>query len=677
LEETELREFGTEHYFQDIFTLIEDHEYMDIDEYRAKYFDLHSKFMGFDDIFKIDRKIFLKQSIQSFLRKLEIEFKSRTEATKTKTLEHFDPNISSNGLKGIGYFWTWDIDKADLRDIDEGEGTKYIISALIHKKDVNWYATLFSNLDTTTDYEKELLPRLNAELQIIAIDREYLKNPIKTLPFIPKRIILKSGRYILKTIEKSLSNEKHFLEGIKDLLEKVRDKKILLMKVIKIPNWVSEGSSFKGEIAFYRSTISRSGTMSISEVEIGSPAWESHKAKYSIHLNTSIMTESEYSQNLNEAIEIARQLMLKENKRRIEIYGKPKLAFGFDTNPNELRFGIKTYELESYNVFFMPFYAFYPQISVKIYSWLAQLMPNYYFEGMSINTEDLRIDSLIGTNYSNKRKPHTEKGFNVDSVVRDLNKGLEKLYNTYEPLPIYFGYYSDSDKSYKKELKEKEEQIKKPIKNILDNHNKEYTLKKSILHNNLNKDKLIEIYNELSLSDLTKTQLTKIKKNELFKIIEQELKERLKEQKILIKYYTDFPLKNNKDQKNKKIYEELISVFTDLTDNTTLIDPIKIKSENELFYGFWNDEQTNKIIEELSKYKNSIVVLSENDHSNNRLVFFEDIIRDKIEEDKNSIRMICYYIRSESSYSKIEYLHIIKITAFFGGMKLRLIENKK
>jgi len=113
------------------------------------------------------------------------------------------------------------------------------------------------------------------------------------------------------------------------------------------------------------------------------------------------------------------------DNREIFLKIKPKLAFGYGYNPEILNKGIQKYSLSHTLDNGLKLYEFEPKISYRIFHILASIL-----QYKCLGSELRKNKTAIKNNYF-----ITDK--NPKQIVKEINSGLQKLFECYDPLPKY------------------------------------------------------------------------------------------------------------------------------------------------------------------------------------------------------------------------------------------------
>ena len=115
------------------------------------------------------------------------------------------------------------------------------------------------------------------------------------------------------------------------------------------------------------------------------------------------------------------------NKKSItkNVNQKPKLAFGYGYNPENLKQGIKSFSFSHTLSNSIKLYEFQPKISYRIFKILAKIM-NYNWIG-----SELRKNNTIIKNhyFTTDQKP--------EQIIKEIDFGIRKIFEIYDPLPEY------------------------------------------------------------------------------------------------------------------------------------------------------------------------------------------------------------------------------------------------
>lgn len=115
------------------------------------------------------------------------------------------------------------------------------------------------------------------------------------------------------------------------------------------------------------------------------------------------------------------------NKKSItkNVNQKPKLAFGYGYNPENLKQGIKSFSLSHTLSTGIKLYEFQPKISYRIFKFLAKIM-NYN----CIGSELRKNNTIIKNHYfTTDQKP--------EKIIKEIDFGIRKIFEIYDPLPEY------------------------------------------------------------------------------------------------------------------------------------------------------------------------------------------------------------------------------------------------
>jgi len=104
---------------------------------------------------------------------------------------------------------------------------------------------------------------------------------------------------------------------------------------------------------------------------------------------------------------------------------KPKLAFGYGYNAEILNKGIQKYSFSHTLDNGLKLYEFEPKISYRIFHILASIL-----QYKCLGSELRKNKTAIKNNYF-----ITDK--NPKQIVKEINSGLQKLFECYDPLPKY------------------------------------------------------------------------------------------------------------------------------------------------------------------------------------------------------------------------------------------------
>jgi hypothetical protein len=189
----DLADFDSEKSFETFFAIIEDrmkgynsYGLLDKKRFRQRYFKLFDIFCDFKDPFIVKRVLYIRESKESFLRKLEKSTMRRKIADGMKTLERFDDGIEEGKERGVGIYWSWNLSQAELGDVG-GEGRPIVLVGSVRKRDVNWYGTFIKNLDPSLRKEFEIEIEKEREVEIIGVNERSIEKPITVLTFIEDR----------------------------------------------------------------------------------------------------------------------------------------------------------------------------------------------------------------------------------------------------------------------------------------------------------------------------------------------------------------------------------------------------------------------------------------------------------------------------------------------------------
>lgn len=160
------------------------HEYLD-----GRHPDIYlEQFAGFDysdedaDIFLDSHreefdywlKEYLKQTLDDILTNIYDNFKEEyIEVFRGMSVDsEFEQKLNSGEISKLGVCWT--IDKSVTSDFNYGGDKSLVMTALVHEEEVDWFNTLYLNLDPTLgDAEKEI--RLYSNSKILLQKTEFDK----------------------------------------------------------------------------------------------------------------------------------------------------------------------------------------------------------------------------------------------------------------------------------------------------------------------------------------------------------------------------------------------------------------------------------------------------------------------------------------------------------------------
>ena len=104
---------------------------------------------------------------------------------------------------------------------------------------------------------------------------------------------------------------------------------------------------------------------------------------------------------------------------------KPKLAFGYGYNPENLKQGIKSFSFSHKLSNGIKLYEFQPKISYRIFKILAKIM-NYN----CIGSELRKNNTIIKNHYfTTDQKP--------EQIIKEIDFGIRKIFEIYDPLAEY------------------------------------------------------------------------------------------------------------------------------------------------------------------------------------------------------------------------------------------------